>query len=284
VELAQLPLQLPDNYLAFNPSIAASPNGGFRMLIRFANYRIDDQMQYVVSDPDRWMRSINYMATLEPDFSIIALDKLSDCTLPGRTMYRYDGYEDCRLFWHDGEWRALGATRAWNEQGICEAVLLTVKDRGFVDPKILSDIQDGHQKNWMPVAGTATGGRFVVIADCAEEGCPVTERFRGGSQLVPFGDGWLCIIHEIALKMNGRRVYDHRFVYFDRGFALSAFSEPFSFTGEDIEFCAGLTYSDERTLIASFGVWDREAWIAKIDGREIEDQLQWVRPGFLAPV
>ena len=40
------------------------------------------------------------------------------------------------------------------------------------------------------------------------------EKFKGGSQAVPFEDGWLMVIHEWEL-LNGRRHYVHRLVWLD---------------------------------------------------------------------
>lgn len=283
-----LDLHLPFGWNAFNPSIALH-DGDYKMLVRVANYDLRPDMTYHVSDPDG-MCSHLLMLDLSRDFSVTNAYTLDDSfsALPGRTKYRNDGYEDCRLY-HDGDnWRAVGTTRAWNERGTCESVLLTFSDRYVLDPILLSHTYGVHEKNWMPVL-PARLDIHNFLASCS----PVTRvilnqntiyrydlpgpkranRFRGGTQLLPFADGYLGLVHEIGLKMNGKRVYEHRWFWLSGDYTKQVWSDAFSFDGEEVEFAAGLAPVGDD-FVVSYGVWDRLVALRTYSRLDIRDALE----------
>jgi hypothetical protein len=88
----------------------------------------------------------------------------------------------------------------------------------------------------------------------------------GGSQLLRTPAGWLGVCHEAAIPAGGPRTYLHRFFLLDPKWRLAGLCEPFSFTGEPIEFCAGLALDqDGQRLLLSFGVNDAQAFIGTVD-------------------
>ena len=86
----------------------------------------------------------------------------------------------------------------------------------------------------------------------------------------PFFGGWLAVVHE-AMQYDdyARRYSQHRFAYFDPDLSLRGLSLPFVFFDRQIEFAAGLCSIDEFNLVVSFGVRDKEAWIARIDAHDV---------------
>jgi hypothetical protein len=99
---------------------------------------------------------------------------------------------------------------------------------------------------------------------------------RGGSQVIPFEGGYLAVTHEVLLFNSpvGRKdaVYRHRFVFWDSSFNIRKISEPFSFMGADVEFCAGMcAYGDN--LLISFGFQDNAAYILRIEQTNIMSLL-----------
>ena len=104
----------------------------------------------------------------------------------------------------------------------------------------------------------------------------LAKRFRGGGQVVPFTfegqEGWLAIIHEVAY-FGDRRNYEHRFVFLDHGFVITAVTQPFALREpRAIEFAAGLATVGER-IIVSFGVRDCEAWLAEMPAADVRRAL-----------
>jgi hypothetical protein len=144
-----------------------------------------------------------------------------------------------------------------------------------------------HEKNWMPIDGrdgwlyaANHGGQTVTVT--ADDDMPgvyevvgrgaaphLAAGFRGGGQLVPVRDGWLAVVHEVADMDDGRRAYEHRFVWFDASFTLRRWSPLFSFLRtKSIEFAAGLAAIDGR-IVVSFGLNDAEAWTATLAEEDV---------------
>src|SRR5262249_41087750 len=71
------------------------------------------------------------------------------------------------------------------------------------------------------------------------------------------------------------RRYRHRFVWLDAASALRRVSRAFYFHDPDkIEFAAGLAWHpDGKRLVLSYGVGDRESWIATVDAGEVRASL-----------
>ena len=81
---------------------------------------------------------------------------------------------------------------------------------------------------------------------------------------------WVALVHE-ARHIPGRpynRYYQHRFVSFKPYGAVDKISQPFFFHDRQIEFAAGLALVDGK-LIASYGIMDKEAWLATMDPDEV---------------
>ena len=191
------------------------------------------------------------------------------------------GFEDCRLV-------------SWKSRLIASA---TTCDRILGDPRpkiALLDFDDTrnvaaahvqpsrrHEKNWMPVVD-ADRLRFVYSADplilldydetarlVRPSPCDVALRscaIRGSSQLVPYDGGYLAVVHEVRNERTHARekdkfAYYHRLALFDREARLVRTSDPFYFRDIGIEFCAGLAEWRSQ-FVLSFGVADREAWLA----------------------
>jgi hypothetical protein len=156
---------------------------------------------------------------------------------------------------------------------------------GEVHPVVLEvPVPGRHEKNWMPLLGTKTwlyschdAGRVVTVSRQGDRwlltprgASPLNARgFRGGSQLIPHGDGWVCVIHEVA-EDEGRRTYEHRFVWFGADLSITGWSSPFVFQSQrQIEFAAGLAWLDAGRLVVTFGVRDEEAWLAVVQHDEL---------------
>jgi hypothetical protein len=148
-----------------------------------------------------------------------------------------------------------------------------------------------HEKNWMPIVNrdgwiyaANSGGKTVTVQ--AKGGMPgvyqmaahgpaphLAAGFRGGGQVVPFRDGYLAVVHEVAVMEDGRRAYEHRFVWFDASFTLRRWSPLFAFVKtKSIEFAAGLAALDGQIVVA-FGVNDAEAWTTSIAEEDVCELL-----------
>ncbi len=216
---------------------------------------------------------------------------LHDATTVGHSdLFVIRGFEDWRLFEHGGHEYAVASMLSANHEGRSQQFLLRLDGDTVVDATPLSRPTDGHQKNWMPVIGsdpmmfvdrcsplrlrtfdTRTGECSVVDPGVV---IPIAAPFRGGSQLVPWGDGYLAVVHEVAGDHTGRRTYLHRFVAFDQDCCPTACTDQFWIVRRGVEFCAGLRAVSPDSLVISFGSDDRSAWLASVAPDDVAAALR----------
>lgn len=269
----------------YNPSIAAADDG-FRMIVRSGNYRVDPPLRYTYFDPDGIVRTTNYLIDLGADLAIRHVTPIDDRVFrPDPPHYLIAGYEDCRLFHHRDAWWYTATVRDRDASGVCQIGLVRLDGETAIEEHLLSDGEERHEKNWMPVIGGDGTLRFIhscspvtVLRYCdetgqvreeAKEAAPfVARRFRGGSQALPVNGGHLSLVHEVVWPTDGGRIYLHRWVWFDAEWRLARVSPPFTMRERGIEFVAGLAQQGD-SLVISYGVWDREAWLTTIPLAEV---------------
>ena len=272
----------------FNPTIAAD---GDRLLaiVRSSNYRIVEG-RYVMP---------------EEDAGVIKTENiLVEYGTPGqRTLvppayetngYPVSGLEDCRILRVGRGWGVSATVRdaeGWDGRCRIGVAKLDIDDGRLHGLRVLDwEGLAEHEKNWMPFgdgwlyACGHNGHTVTIDADPEMPGVyevrqrgpapPMAAGFRGGGQVVPFRDGWLGIVHEVAHLDTGRRAYEHRFVWWDETLTLRKWSSLFFFfEKQSIEFAAGLATIDD-TVFVSFGVNDAEAWLCRLNGGALWDLLQ----------
>jgi predicted GH43/DUF377 family glycosyl hydrolase/tetratricopeptide (TPR) repeat protein len=286
-EVAEIRLDVMPAWPQFNPTIAADGDG-FRMIVRTANYVLEDGRYRFLEDGDA-VRTLNYLVTLDSRLAVTALAPLHDCSdRPARFPSRFDGYEDCRLVEVGERWFASATVRDRNPLQRCEIALLELDDADITAVTLLrSPIPAVHEKNWMPFS-VDRELRFVyscaptVVISCNPETglcsqlsshpAPGGTQLRGGSQGVAVADGLLFLVHE-ADDGGRSRTYRHRFVLLDRDRKLTAGSKPFHLLSPDIEFCAGLAPRGGQLLL-SFGVGDYTAMLGVVDADEALAMLE----------
>lgn len=272
-------------WTCFNPTICRTASG-YVAVVRSSNYRcINGQYVMPAEDAGR-IRTENILVALDHDFSTQNATVLTD-DYP-RSDFPVDGLEDVRL---DGP-QVSATIRNWQgRDGLARIATGWVDGHTVTDIQLLDEPVPGrHEKNWMPICGTSKWlyschdhGRVVTaeIADGRWDLTPrgsspaVARQFRGGSQLVRFEGGWICVIHEAA-ELDGCRVYEHRFVLFDADFNLVACSPPFAFREtRTIEFAAGLAWChDDHRLVVTFGLRDEEAWLVTVPASGVMEILR----------
>ena len=282
---AEVRLDVIPAWPQFNPSIAADGDG-FRMIVRTANYRLEDGVYHFL-EPGSVIRTINYVVALDASLRVTEVDVLEDASdgppvQPASVL----GYEDCRLLRVGDGWVASAMVRDRNAEQRCEIALLELDGPRVSAVHIVGGTPGRHEKNWMPFTDGGTlhfvygldppavlrwdagaASATVVSGDpCRERG-----RYRGGSQGVQVDGGWLFVVHE-ATGWGAHRRYVHRFVLLDAERRLAGVSPPFTFAHEPIEFCAGMAPRGSD-LILSFGIEDQEAHLVVVSRDEVIELL-----------
>jgi tetratricopeptide (TPR) repeat protein len=290
-----------DPWSPYNPSIYFDPNpkgrtksgpipGRWRCIVRTSNYKIING-NYITPD-NNIIHTRNFMLDLDDKLNVVKTTEMIDKTGTPRSDYPCHGFEDCRLFRHEGK-LVFTAT-------VCDFDL----ERAYEGPReiVLGELDDNYaivratlqrgpwsvraQKNWMPtndgriIYAVAPGGKRASTVFRLEgqhvtmpAGTAVSQgRLRGGSHAVKVPGGWLCIVHDVAWP-GGGRMYLHRFALLTEDLALVSLTDPFVFQTRSVEFCAGLAFDGKR-LVASFGVEDQHALLGIFDLDVVLGQLR----------
>lgn len=240
-------------------------------------------LTYVHPENDIKLRTTNWLLHLNEDLSIRSYKKIDSSALDKAPLWEFVGLEDARLFrWEDCLYLS-GVRRDTTTNGEGRMELSSILDAVETSRVRIEPPKHSYcEKNWMPIldkpyhyvkwsnptevvrvdpsAGTS---ETVVLSQPKVIGVDL----RGGSQVLPFKGGYLAITHEVSLFNSpvGRKdaIYRHRFVHWDDAFNIVKISEPFSFMGADVEFCAGACIYGDNLLI-SFGYQDNAAYILKL--------------------
>jgi tetratricopeptide (TPR) repeat protein len=283
----------PTGYKLLNPSVALV-NKELYTIIRTVNYEIDKDGRYLIKNTetgeitnDNPIHTRNYLAKLSNELDIQTVAEILPPLLPKPEYPLVVGFEDMRLFEFQGDMWTSSTMRELNREGWCEQVLAKI-DRSTAQLHIVEwhKMDDTsvrqHEKNWMPwVKYGAIRFAYHVNEVVDDYGRLVSkmplgfsvDHFRGGSQVIPFHGGWLALIHEAGHHDN-KRYYQHRFVWFCYNGLIQYISLPFVFHSKQIEFAAGLAWHpDKKRLVISYGVADKEAWVATVADHDIMEML-----------
>lgn len=295
---AQL-LALPqvDSFHPTNPSVTLA-RGQIWLVVRHVNYELvydledDARLELLIPAAHQGFQTRNFLHRLDHKLvSEHCAELRRPPDWPDPAYRRVQGLEDCRLFeWNDLLWCAA-SVRELSNDGVRRVLMGRIARPGSATPRLCerrllpAAPAHRHQKNWIPLID---GGqlRFIRTVDPTKVVDAMGElviqhraRFvagalRGGSQAIPFAGGWLAAVHETV--WNGMRpYYYHRFAWFDRACRLTSLTPRFVFVKPGIEFAAGLCWSgDGQSLIVSFGVDDRAAWLATVAPGEVLGALQ----------
>ena len=280
-----------ENWIPLNPSII-NRDGELLAIIRTVNYRIDEYGRYLIRGlEDGSVNNTNpintrsFLVGFDGALDIVPwltkeLDSADVLTEPPAYPLVI-GLEDMRLFNVGHILHASATVRQLRQDGLPEQVCVEIQSNGFLDNmKRLTHEPLACEKNWMPIIGYCPTPRWMYKIDEITDGHGNDLKrlcswdlggIGGGTQVIPFHQGYLAIVHE-ARQIPGRptRYYLHRFVSWDEDFNVVKISKPFGFHEKTIEYAMGLCWHpDGKRLIISYGFKDCEARLATVDAEHV---------------
>jgi predicted GH43/DUF377 family glycosyl hydrolase len=307
-----IPANLTNGTGTFNPAIY-NDNGQLYVNVRHCQVTMyhaekavfENQwgsLIYLNPENDITLTTTNFLCKLNPDLSVNYSAKIDMSKNNVTPIWEFRGLEDGRLVKWNDKWYIIGVRRDTNTigSGRMEYSELKIDD----DRKEVTEISRSRipgpvpdtwycEKNWMPFIDKPyhfirwANPMQVVKTDPINKTCEVVHQsefklngvdkeLRGGSQIIPFKEGYLFITHEVDLWLDeaGRKksFYKHRFAYMDKNYNIVRYTPPFGFMNNLIEFCCGLAeYNDD--LLITFGVQDNAAYILRCPKKIVEDAL-----------
>ena len=296
-----------------NPSIFIDADGDILCILRHVNYTLYHSentqkfpsrwgpLSYLHPEKDQTLRTINYLCRLDKNMKVTDSCVIDTSDLDVPPLWEFIGEEDCRLVQWEGKYYAIGVRRdtTTNGQGRMELSEIEIDKENFSAKEVSRKRIPAPgantsycEKNWMPILDKPyqfvkwTMPTEVVQAYPDKDQCDsllVKEGFRtnsdqrGGSHIVPWGDYYLAVTHEVRLFKNYLKqkdgIYRHRLIVWDKEFNIVGVSpKEFAFLDARIEFVAGAAkYEDD--LLLSFGFQDNAAFVLRTPGGLIEKMI-----------
>jgi hypothetical protein len=293
-----------------NPSVFVD-NGQILVNLRHCNYTLlhaeNNQrfpsrwgpLAYLHPEKDMRLVTENYLCKLDDNLEMTNYAKVEMLNLH-EPIWEFVGLEDARVVKWEDKYYLIGVRRdtTTHGQGRMEYSQIeinwdetSVKEINRVRIPVPGDNETYCEKNWVPVLDKPyhlvkwTCPTEVVYADPTEPKCetvftketpPPPKDQRGSSQVVPWGNMYISITHEVDLFKNYLEqkdaIYRHRLCLWDSDFNFVGLSSVFSFLEFPIEFCTGAAKFEDDLLI-SFGAADNAAFILRTPKVVVEDLI-----------
>lgn len=294
-----------------NPSVFVDDDGDILVNLRHVNYTLCHSentqkfpnrwgpLSYLHPEQDQTLRTENYICRLDSNLSMTDYChvQMLDLHTP---IWEFVGLEDARLVKWDGQYFLVGVRRdtTTNGQGRMEyshinldKINWTAEETKRIRIPAPGPDNSYCEKNWVPILDKPyhfikwTYPVEIVKANPEEPKCdqvslkeniiPPTDQ-RGSSHVIPWGNVYISITHEVDLFKNyldqKDAYYRHRLLVWDKEMNLVGLSKKFSFLDARIEFVAGAAKYGEDLLI-TFGFQDNAAFILRTPKAVIEDLI-----------
>lgn len=292
-----------------NPSVFIDEYGNILVNVRHIQYTLyhaelnkyEHQwgpLVYLHPENDLTLTTTNYILKLNNDLDVEMYKKIDTSELDKKPLWEFVGLEDARLFKWNDKLYLCGVRRdtTTNGEGRMELSEISFKDDSAKEITRIRIPAPGEnnsycEKNWVPILDQPyhfvkwTNPTEVVKFDpdtCTTEQVhlgtykSMSADLRGGSQVVPYKDGYLTLNHETYLYNSeaGRKdgTYRQRFTYWDKNWNVISFSENFHFLGAKVEFCCGLA-KRENDFLLTFGFQDNAAYILSVPEKIVEEMI-----------
>jgi hypothetical protein len=272
-------------------------------------------LSYLNPENDVTLTTTNFFCTINDEMLIDSFKKVDFSKFDVKPIWEFIGLEDCRVFRWNNQLYLCGVRRdtTTNGQGRMELSGLDLQVEDTVEvtsngQKTIRKIVKADEisryriptpppdlsyceKNWMPIIDMPD--HFVKWCNPTEvvKVDPVTNittqvyhgtfvpknlDYRGGSQVIPFGEHRIALTHQTNLfkseKGAKNATYRHAFVVWDKDWNVVKYGEPFAFLDTHIEFAAGMCEYNGDILI-TFGIQDNAAYLLRCPKKFIEDYI-----------
>jgi len=295
-----------------NPSVFVDDDGEILLCLRHVNYSLyhseNNQkffsrwgpLSYLHPEQDQKLKTVNYLCRLDSELRMTHSTRVDTSALDVEPLWEFHGEEDCRLVKWDGDYYLIGVRRDTTTHGEgrmeysrieLDKVNWTAKEVNRVRIPAPGANDSYCEKNWVPILDKPYhflkwASPTEIVKSSPTE--PLTEQVimkravlppkdqRGSSHMIPWGNLYISISHEVNLWQNYLNqkdaIYRHRLLVWDKEFNLLGMTNEFSFLDARIEFCAGGAVYGEDLLI-SFGFQDNAAFVLRTPKLLVEDMI-----------
>ena len=269
-------------------------------------------LAYLNPEDDISLKTGNYLCKLDPETLYVKEFKKVDTSKHDiKPNWEFIGLEDARVVRWEDKLYISGVRRDIKNDGegrmeLCEIESTSNFAREITRHRIEPPTHTYLEKNWMPILDMpyhyvkwtfplevikvdptqpteqdAPKGKITTIPSEIVISKPHrlsgARDQRGGSQVIPFGEYRLAILHECNFFRNENNAKDahyfHRFIFWDKDWNVAKITLPFKFMSAQIEFVVGLAQKDDDLLI-SFGYQDNASYVLRMPIKTL-DKLEY---------
>jgi hypothetical protein len=246
---------------------------------------------YIHPENDWKLRTKNIICEYDENMNQKWYSHIDTSSFPDKELWDFVGLEDARIVRWDDKLYMCGVRRDLDTIGTGRMELSQieinnrqVKEVAQYRIPIPGNGESYCEKNWMPIVDMPyhfvkwTNGTEVVkynietnttdqvvLKHWKDLGCI---DLRGGSQVIPFGEGHIALCHETYLTRSEQDrkdgIYRHRFIVWDKNWDIVQVSPQFSFLEGEIEFAVGMCEYGDDYLI-TFGFQDNASYLLRVN-------------------
>ena len=274
-----------EGYVNSSPCKLITKDGKEYVNIRNVNYSIKkEDGQYYYYNTNRHMSWENTLKHPVHTINVCNNQKLEEINLTSYAKIQNStikGLEDIRLFERNNQIIFLATTRDFsNHNLICTGQYLPEQQQILIEKIFNSPENSNCEKNWTILNENEiiykwhpiTIYSFETLEKIREINTPkFFKHFRGGSNSIQIGEFKYCAVHTVHYE-NPRK-YLHLIVKLNhKGYPL-AYSVPFDFEGERIEYCLSMNYLENGNLEFHYSTWDSSSKSLEIPFEYFNDKF-----------
>lgn len=267
------PIRFParEGFILTNASITVSRNTISAAVPAMDHYL--DERGFIVplpvgasEDDTRFARNLTYLVRLGADLSVVNAQevKMLADEVP-MLPWSFRGFECPRLFaWRGGMWVAACSCGTGAKPGSAffrARIAASARNQRLVVCSFSEVQRLGDEKNWMPdVRGNDLRFHYRLGTLVSPDGStaapnPKYRHLHGGTQVIPYRNGGLCIVHEyLPLPDTNLKESRQYFALLDNAGAVQSISKPFTLAGSRLEVATGMAIlPDDESLAISYG-------------------------------
>jgi hypothetical protein len=252
-----------DDFIPTSTSFCKLVNGNYAVNVRYVNYRIQHDGSYIMYEngiPSRnnKVRTENYFCLMNSKYNIISPLKKMEIYDPPVNDVHIKGLEDVRLFICDGELKYIATTMEYSYNSKIRQHMgkYCIRSNSFIENNSLIPPEETDcEKNWIPYnnkfiykwhpfqIGSINNNKLVI--EYTQETPLFFSHMRGSSTLIDDGTYTWGITHCVIYEQP--RKYYHMLIKIESSTnKLLAYTNPFFFINNSIEYCLGFDKKDSK--------------------------------------
>lgn len=264
-----------------NPSIARDKSGQIWISLRSNTVQVKKNLGLIGDHRPKHYINHLYIGKLDEDtYNITNLKEVTPATKSDQDFFEW-GIEDVRIFWRDDGLHGIGVlvdTKS-GKQKVSQAEILIDHSKGtYTLYKAYGQPRNHTEKNWSPPTEHTPHFDFAyspteVVKGDQILGDEYDGYIHGGTQLLPYKDGWLTIVHTV-MTIKGEKHYISQALIRDKQGFTTHMSQTWHLDvgwrehlRESVEFISGAVWSagkDGKEILVTLGVKDVLCGIARI--------------------